>query len=169
MLMGLALPTASVVQLVALVMVLDTMAINLNQLLHESSDINTNLLVLIQIFSFLTMILGTYFIGKLFGGTGSFIHTIMMLCWLNLIVVLFQFLQVLVSAVVTFLPALGFIGVSIQSLVTGFSLFLFFWLYVHFVKVVHSFHSALKVFGGLLLSILVIAFAVMGLFNLLMI
>lgn len=168
MLLELSIPIPILLRFLALVVVLDAMVITLSQMLFQPAAVDSSIMFVLQILSFVITIIGTYYVGRMFGGKGNFIDTIIILCWLNLIIVMFQFLQIAVSAIILLLPFLGGVGVAIQSLVTGFSLFLFFWLYVHFVKVLHSFQSALKVLGGLVLSIFAIAFAVMGFINMAM-
>ena len=159
-------PPRGVAELVALVIVLSSMAILLNQLVSEPIPISAVTLILMQVMTFAVMILATFLVGKMFGGTGSLIDTIVILCWMNLVVAMFQFAQILLSAFLKLLPWLGSFGTFAESLLAGFSLFLFIWLYVHFVKVLHSFDSALKVLGGMLLTIFVIAFGAVGVMTL---
>ena len=147
--------------MVALALVLDAMALTLSQMVNQIESFAFSSLILIQVASFFLTIYGAYFVGKLFGGTGSLIKTFVIICWMNLIIVLFQIAQIILSGILRSVPELGFIGSFLDPLINGFPVFLFFWLFVHFVKVLHGFQSAIKVLGGTILAILTIAFGIL--------
>ena len=94
------------------------------------------------------MIFLTFYIGKLFGGTGSIESTISVIVWLQTTMIALQVVQLIL---IPFLPSptyiLGF-----------FAGILFFWLYVNFILVLHGFTSLGKVFFGVIASMLGVIF-----------
>ncbi len=96
----------------------------------------------------LVMIYATFWIGRAFGGTGSFEETMLLVTWLQFILVCLQVAQTL--AMVLLPPFAGLIGIA--------ALFLFFWLLVNFVAILHGFASLGMVFAGIILSFFGIGF-----------
>ncbi|MGV6811042.1 MAG: Yip1 family protein [Brevirhabdus sp.] len=93
-------------------------------------------------------VFGTYWVGRMFGGTGRFDTTIVFLAWLQFVAVFIQLVQLVVLIII---PGLyGLTGII------GFALSL--WLFVSFVAVLHGFRSLGLVFAGTVLSILGFAF-----------
>ncbi len=155
-------PPRAVVQLTALVIVLSSMVILLGQIVNQPIPVSTGVLIGLQIVILVTTILATFLIGRMFGGTGSLADTALILCWMHLIVSAVQFFQITLPALFRLVYWLD-AAVMVENLLTAFSLFLFFWLYVHFVTVLHSFKSALKVLGGVALTMITVAFGGVGL------
>ena len=94
------------------------------------------------------MIFLTFYIGKLFGGTGSIESTISVIVWLQTTMIALQVVQLIL---IPFLPSLAMI-------LGFFAGILFFWLYVNFILVLHSFTSLGKVFFGVIASMLGVIF-----------
>ena len=94
------------------------------------------------------MIFLTFFIGKLFGGTGSIESTISIIVWLQTTMIALQVVQLVL---IPFLPSLA----MILGFLAGI---LFFWLYVNFILVLHGFTSLGKVFFGVIASMLGVIF-----------
>lgn len=88
------------------------------------------------------MVYTTYWIGKAFGGTGSFEETLFLITWLQFVLVCLQVIQTF--ALIAAPPIGGLIGIA--------SLVLFFWLLVNFIAVLHGFSSLGLVLAGILLS-----------------
>ncbi len=151
-------------QFAALVVVLSVIVLNLSLLTMGPVELSPFVVVFGQILALGVLILATFLVGRLFGGTGNLEQTVVLICWLQLVMLLLQFLQIALSAVLPFSELPLLLGMSIEDAITVISLFLFFWLYANFVTVLHGFHSAMKVFVGTILTIF--AFAI-GLFSLL--
>ena len=96
----------------------------------------------------IVMIYATYWIGRAFGGSGSLEETMLLVTWLQFILVCVQVAQTL--AMVVMPPFAGLIGVA--------ALFIFFWLLVNFIAVLHGFSSLGLVFAGIILSFIGIGF-----------
>ena len=94
------------------------------------------------------MIFLTFYIGKLFGGTGSIESTISVIVWLQPTMIALQVVQLIL---IPFLPSLAMI-------LGFFAGILFFWLYVNFILVLHGFTSLGKVFFGVIASMLGVIF-----------
>jgi|TARA_B100000767_G_scaffold274887_1_gene309435 hypothetical protein len=94
------------------------------------------------------MIFLTFYIGKLFGGTGSIESTISVIVWLQTTMIALQVVQLIL---IPFLPSLAMI-------LGFFAGILFFWLYVNFILVLHGFTSLGKVFFGVIASMLGVIF-----------
>lgn len=149
---------SGVIYLLTLVIVLNAITLLISEIVNPPMPITTSTMFLIQLATLATTIVGTYFIGRMFGGKASFENTTIIMCWMNLIIVIYQFIQIVLLEILELMPWLGFVGFLLESILASTSIFLFFWLYVHFTTMVHSFKSAIKVFGGVLLTIFVIAF-----------
>lgn len=94
------------------------------------------------------MVYATFWIGRSFGGTGSFEETLLLVTWLQFVLVCLQVAQT--AALLVLPPFAGLIGIA--------ALILFFWLLVNFVAVLHGFVSLGMVFLGIILSAFGIAF-----------
>lgn len=94
------------------------------------------------------MIFLTFYIGKLFGGTGSIESTISVIVWLQTTMIALQVVQLIL---IPFLPSLAMI-------LGFFAGILFFWLYVNFILVLHGFTSLGRVFFGVIASMLGVIF-----------
>ena len=102
----------------------------------------------VQLLLLVLMVFAIFWIGRSFGGSGSFEETILLVVWLQFIMVCLQVLQ---TAVLLVLPVFaGLVGIA--------SLVLFLWLLTNFVAVLHGFASLGKVFIMILVSAFGIAF-----------
>ena len=90
------------------------------------------------------------FIGRMVGGTGSLRQAFLLMIWLQFIMVFMNTIQIGVGY---FLPIVG-------NLVATATFVIYCWLFVNFVTVLHGFRSVLKVFMGTVVSVFVLAFAV---------
>jgi hypothetical protein len=78
-------------------------------------------------------------VGRMFGGRGSFEDALLLTVWIEIMLLLVQVVQVILSL---FLPgAAGILGIA--------AIALFLWLTVQFTKELHGFSSSLKVTMGL--------------------
>ncbi len=143
---------AGLVHLAALVFVLSAIAIILGNLVNQEIQVSARSLIGLQVLSFVVMTVATYFVGRLFGGTGTFQQTVLVICWLDIVLAICQIIQLLFVAGLSAMPFLGGLGALLVSLATAIPLFLFFWLYANFVTVLHGFQSAAKVLGVMLLG-----------------
>ena len=100
------------------------------------------------------IVLATYLIGQMVGGSGELKDTLVLMVWLQFIMLLFQFVQIFASMVI---PVL-------DGLLTIVSIVLFFWLFANFVAVLHGFRSALKVLVGTMMSMAAIIMGVLTLY-----
>ncbi len=143
---------AGLVHLAALVFVLSAIAIILGNLVNQEIQVSARSLIGLQVLSFVVMTVATYFVGRLFGGTGTFQQTVLVICWLDIVLAICQIIQLLFVTGLSAMPFLGGLGALLVSLATAIPLFLFFWLYANFVTVLHGFQSAAKVLGVMLLG-----------------
>ncbi len=102
----------------------------------------------IQLALLVVMIFAIFWIGRSFGGTGSFEETILLVAWLQFIMVCLQVVQTVALLVLPFIA--GLIGIA--------GLVLFLWLLTNFVAVLHGFASLGQVFVMILVSAFGIAF-----------
>ena len=103
----------------------------------------------IQLGVLLASIYVIYFVGRGFGGTGSVEETTLLMAWLQFVMVCVQVVQTVFLLIA---PALGgMIGILAVAL--------FLWLLTNFVAVIHGFKSLGQVFAMILVSMIVIAFA----------
>ena len=145
-------------ELTALVLVLSVLAMNLSLMVVGPMPMQPMMVAAGQALALGVLVLATFLIGKLFGGTGNLLQTLVLICWLQLVLLVIQFLQIAIALIVPFSDFPLFVGLSIDDSLAVLSLFLFFWLYVNFVTVLHSFRSAVKVLVGVVLTIFVLAF-----------
>lgn len=96
-------------------------------------------------------------VGRMFGGRGSFEDALLLTVWIEIVLLVVQVVQVVLSLVLP--PVAGMVGIL--------AIVLFLWLTVQFTKALHGFSSALKVFlcliatafvAGFVLSFLAAAF-----------
>jgi hypothetical protein len=92
---------------------------------------------------------GVYRIGRMRGGTGSFPDALIVMVWLQFLMICVQVVQLLVMVALP--PMVGVVNVA------GLALFL--WLLTSFVAELHGFRSLGLVFGGIVISMLVLGFA----------
>ncbi len=152
------LTNRSIVELAALVLVLSVLAMNLSLIVVGPMPMQPVMVAAGQALALGVLVLATFLVGKLFGGTGKLLQTVVLICWLQLVLLVIQFLQITIAVVLPFSNAPLLAGLSIDDTLAVLSLFLFFWLYVNFVTVLHSFRSAVKVLVGVVASILALAF-----------
>ncbi|MBR3369370.1 MAG: YIP1 family protein [Rhodobacteraceae bacterium] len=100
----------------------------------------------------LGMVVAVQGVGRALGGTGSFPDTLLLLAWLQFVMLVVQFVQIV--ALVLIPPLFG--------VITLLALVVFMWLLTNFVLVLHGFTSAVKVFAGIIFSffgvVMVLAF-----------
>lgn len=93
--------------------------------------------------------LAMFLIGRAFGGVGTWPDALLLVVWLEFIMIGLQAFQTLAILI---LPPLGWmIGLA------GLGLFL--WLLTHFTAALHRFASLWRVFGMIVVSVVVTAFA----------
>ncbi|MTE01438.1 YIP1 family protein [Paracoccus sp. YIM 132242] len=79
-------------------------------------------------------------VGRMFGGAGRFEDALLLTVWIEVLLLLVQAAQIVLSLV---LPSTaGLLGIAAMAL--------FLWLTVQFTKALHGFHSSLKVTMGLI-------------------
>jgi hypothetical protein len=103
----------------------------------------------IQFFVLLFVAVLTWRIGRAFGGKGDLDGSLAVVVWLNAMVLLVQVLQVAVLAVLP--PIAGLLAVATVVWV--------FWAFANFVTELHGFENPLFVLGGVILSMIVVFFA----------
>lgn len=91
-----------------------------------------------------------FWIGRMFGGTGSLEESMLLVAWLQFVMVCLQVIQTLFFAIMP----------PIASLLGVLGLVLFLWLLTNFIAVLHGFKSLGQVFVMTMLSIFTIIFAV---------
>lgn len=87
-------------------------------------------------------------VGRMFGGQGRFEDALLLAVWIEIVLLLVQVAQLVVSLLV---PAVaGILGIL--------AIALFLWLTVQFTKALHGFRSGAKVFMGLIATVFVAGF-----------
>jgi Yip1-like protein len=92
--------------------------------------------------------LATYHIGRVFGGAGTFAGALALIVWLQFILLCVNVVQLFVMMI---LPPAG-------DVITLLALALFFWLLAQFIAALHGFTSMGRVFLGIVLSLMALAF-----------
>ncbi len=92
----------------------------------------------------------THYIGRGFGGTGEFDESLLVVTWLQFVLVAVQIVQLVVAVV----------SPGLAQLIGLVSLFLFIWLLVNFVAVLHGFTSLPMVFVGMVISMFAVGIGV---------
>jgi len=92
--------------------------------------------------------LATYHIGRVFGGKGTFAGALALIVWLQFILLCVNVVQLFVMMI---LPPAG-------DVITLLALALFFWLLAQFIAALHGFTSMGRVFLGIVLSLMALAF-----------
>lgn len=96
-------------------------------------------------------------VGRALGGRGNFPDTLLLLAWLQFVMLVVQFVQIVALVVIP--PMFG--------VVTLLALVIFMWVLTNFVLVLHGFASALKVFVGIIFSFFGVVMALAFLLTLL--
>ncbi len=140
-------------QATALVIIMSTVLSNIASLFASSEEGQTAWMatqplqsLLIPALIVAITVLGTYLVGRLFGGKGSLTETVAIIVWLQFVMLFCELAQV-----VTIL----LLGQLMATIVIAISVVLYFWLFSGFICVLHGFASARKVFFttvGLVLS-----------------
>ena len=91
----------------------------------------------------------TSFAGRLFGGHGTFLGALKLIVWLNMLMVAVQAVQIV--AMLVFPPLAAILALA--------TLFWALWAFTAFVSVLHGFTNPMFVLGGVLLTSLVLFFA----------
>jgi hypothetical protein len=92
----------------------------------------------------------TFRIGQAFGGTGDFDGGLSVVIWLNTVMLLIQAVQLLAMIVLPPLAALIALATVIWAL----------WAFANFVAELHGFQNPFLVLGGVILSMIVLFFAI---------
>lgn len=90
-----------------------------------------------------------FFLGRVMGGVGSFSDALILVVWVQFILLILQAAQIVAQVLIP--PA--------AIVVSYASIGIFLYLLSHFVAELHGFPSVLKTFGGILLALLAIGFA----------
>jgi hypothetical protein len=96
----------------------------------------------------LAMVYVAYFVGKFFGGTGTFEQSLLLMIWLQFILLCVQVIQI--AAILVMPPLVG--------LITLASLALFFWLAVNFIAELHGFTSLGRIFLSMIACLIALVF-----------
>jgi hypothetical protein len=115
------------------------------------------LMGIVQFVLLIVVAIGTFLIGRAFGGTGSFHASIQAMVWLNFVVVLIELVE---------LPLYIF-GLWIVAPVNLATMVFAIWLSVNAIAELHGFQSLMKVLAGMIGSVFVVSFVilmVLGLF-----
>ncbi len=149
--LGLVYPRAVLWQVFALFAVLATgLNVAATILFPADAQLSGSLLAdpirmgIIQTASLVMSVFAIYWMGRAFGGQGSFPQAILIVIWMQYVAVMLQFV-VLVLAV--FAPGLA-------VLVSLFSVGVSFWILSHFITEMHGFRSAGLVFAMIVLTLL---------------
>ena len=102
---------------------------------------------LIQTASLVMTVFAIYWMGRAFGGTGTFPQAILTVTWMQYVAVM---VQVVVLVLALFAPSMA---VLLSVLSVGLS----FWILSHFITEMHGFRSAGLVFASIVITILAIA------------
>jgi hypothetical protein len=89
-------------------------------------------------------------VGRAFGGVGGFWDALTLIVWLNAVMLLIQVLQLVLLVVAP--PVAGMIALA--------TLFWAMWVFANFVAELHGFTNPLMVLGGVILTAIVLFFAV---------
>ncbi len=96
-------------------------------------------------------------VGRALGGTGGFWDALTLIVWLNAVMLIVQFAQFILLVVAP--PVAGMVGLATLLWAT--------WVFANFVAELHGFRNALMVLGGVILTAIVVLFAVSVLFAIL--
>ncbi len=88
-------------------------------------------------------------VGRLFGGRGRFEDALLLAVWIEVVLLLVQVAQLVLSVFLP--PVAGLLGIL--------AIALFLWLTVQFTKALHGFRSGAKVFLGLIATAFLTGFA----------
>lgn len=154
----LTISSTGVAYLIALILVLNAILMQVNELINPEITVSQGIWFIAHSAAFATLVLITYSVGNLFGGTASLKKTAIILCWMSFVIFVFQSIQLVALAIITALPVLGPIGLMIENALLVFSILLVIWLYVNLTTVVHEFKSALKVFFTSILVLVLLSF-----------
>lgn len=97
----------------------------------------------------MALVMGVQGFGRMFGGTGGFPDTLLLVAWVQFVMLAFQAVQLAVLVIAP--PLFG--------IVTLLSVLVFLRSLTIFVQVLHGFDSALKVGVGILFAFFAVAFA----------
>lgn len=98
----------------------------------------------------LVVVWAAYKVGQTFGGTGSFPDAVLLISWLQFMMVVLQFIQLLTLFILP--PLSGLIGLLAVAA--------FLWVLTNFVAVLHGFESLGRVFAMIIVTFMAIVFAV---------
>lgn len=89
-----------------------------------------------------------FYIGRIFKGQGSLIQAFALVVWLQFILLCLNVVQL----------GLLFISEPLSQMLTLFALALFFWLLAQFIAALHGFPSLGRIFLGIVLTMMAMAF-----------
>lgn len=99
------------------------------------------------------IVLAVHWVGRVRGGQGSLADAVIVVAWLQFILLCLQVVQIAAQLLVP--PLADFIGIA--------GLVLFLWLLTNFVAELHGFRSLGAVFGGIVVTMLGLAFVMAAL------
>ncbi|MEP5759687.1 MAG: YIP1 family protein [Litoreibacter sp.] len=97
---------------------------------------------IVYFFALVLSVLGTHYIGRLFGGTGDLAKSLTGVVWLQGVLLVFQVGQIVLLVAASGLGALYSIVLFVFTI----------WLYLNFVAAIHGFKSLALVFMGFIAS-----------------
>ena len=151
--LGYRLPTRTVFEMATLIVILGSILsyislLSLDGEPEQSSFFTQPIPVALTQGALLALfILSTFFIGRMAGGRGDLSQTFLLIVWLQFIMLIYQAIQ---TVALFLMPGLE-IPLNILSVP------LFFWLFVNFVKALHSFRSGFKVLIGIVAAMIAVA------------
>ena len=99
---------------------------------------------IVEAASLVLTVFAIFWMGRAFGGTGSFEQALLTVIWMQYVAVM---LQLVIIVLAVFAPSLAVI-------VNFFSIGVSFWILTHFVKEMHGFRSAGLVFAMIVVTIM---------------
>ncbi len=115
-------------------------------------------MAMFQTMILLGMVVAVQGVGRVFGGTGSFPDTLLLIAWLQFVMLVFQVAQLVALVIIP--PLFGMIAVV--------ALVVFIWMLTQFIMALHGFTQPMKVFVGIIFSffgaafLMAIALAILG-------
>ncbi len=94
------------------------------------------------------MVFCTHYIGQVFGGTGAFDDSLIIVIWLQAILLVVQVAQIVLAVISPFLAAMFGLAFGLLSV----------WIFVNFVAVVHGFKNLGMVLVAIILSMIGVVF-----------
>ncbi len=147
--MGTPLPDGARWQALLLVVVLSVILLQLAVMLSGGQTGGVMMSGLLQGAVLVGTVLAVHYIGRAFGGSGTFPDALILMAWLQFVTLCFQVAQIVTLLIVP--PLAGLVAIA--------SVVVFLWLLVSFIQALHGFRSRVMVLFGLLASFFALAFA----------